>query len=345
MRPDRESTPAYRPAEALDLLGRGLDTEALGPLTGERSLLVVRAEPGADLDDLVRIARDLPCVTVGVADEPLDDPPDFDILATRHPRPPNPWVSAPVDPLVAAAGAASQAAVVLVQVLRAGADLDVEGALVLESLAFSTLQAGDRFRQWLDERAPRTGHAEEDTSQPAVVVERDGDRLDLTLNRPTRRNAVDVRLREALVEALQLASADPSITEVRLRGAGPSFSSGGDLQDFGTAHDPATSHLVRTTRGQAWWMAKVADRLTAHVHGACVGAGVELPAFARTVVARPDATFRLPEVAMGLIPGSGGTVSIPRRIGRQRAGYLALSGATIDADEARHWGLVDDIAG
>ena len=331
------------PGEALDLVGRGLTTEALGPLTGDRSILVVRADAGPDLDAVVDLTRDLPCVTVGWAEEPSDDPPPFDILVTSRPDPPRPWVGGLLEPLVTATEAAPQAAVVLVQVLRAGVDLDVEGALTLESLAFSTLQAGPRFQQWLAERPAKKPRGE-DTSDPAVLVAREGDRLDLTLNRAARRNAVDVRLREALVEALQLAVADPSITTIRLTGDGPSFSSGGDLEEFGTAIDPATSHLVRTTRGQAWWTAKVADRLTVEVHGACVGAGVELPAFARTVVARRDATFRLPEVAMGLIPGSGGTASIPRRVGRERAAYLALSGEAIDAGEALRWGLVDDVS-
>jgi enoyl-CoA hydratase/carnithine racemase len=340
VRPEPESTPALRPAEALDLLGHGLDTEAVGPLTSDRSILVVHADPGPDLDALVAIARDLPCVTVGVAAEPVDDAPDLDVLVCARPDPPPPWVAADVAPLVAAAANAPQAAVVLAQVLRAGEHLDVEGALTLESLAFSTLQTGDRFQRWLADKPAR---AKADEPEPAVLVARQGERLDLTLNRPTRRNAVDVRLREALVEALKIAAADPSITDIRLRGNGACFSSGGDLDEFGTAEDPATSHLVRTTRGPAWWTAIVADRLTAEVHGACVGAGVELSAFARTVVARPGTTFRLPEVGMGLIPGSGGTASIPRRIGRQRAAYLALSDAAVDVGEALRWGLVDDV--
>jgi enoyl-CoA hydratase/carnithine racemase len=70
---------------------------------------------------------------------------------------------------------------------------------------------------------------------------------------------------------------------------------------------------------------------------------VELPAFARRVVARPDARFWLPEVAMGLVPGAGGTVSIPRRIGRQRTALLALTGTAIDATTALEWGLVDAV--
>jgi enoyl-CoA hydratase/carnithine racemase len=61
-------------------------------------------------------------------------------------------------------------------------------------------------------------------------------------------------------------------------------------------------------------------------------------------VARPDATFRLPEIAMGLVPGAGGTVSLPRRIGRERTAWLALSGQAIDAPTALDWGLVDTIS-
>ena len=79
------------------------------------------------------------------------------------------------------------------------------------------------------------------------------------------------------------------------------------------------------------------------MHGACVGAGTELPAFAAHVLARPDATFQLPEVPMGLIPGAGGTVSLPRRIGRQRTAYLAITGSAIDAATALAWHLVDRI--
>jgi enoyl-CoA hydratase/carnithine racemase len=81
------------------------------------------------------------------------------------------------------------------------------------------------------------------------------------------------------------------------------------------------------------------------LHGACVGAGIELPAYARRVVASPGTRFLLPEVAMGLIPGAGGTVSIPRRIGRWRTLFLALSGDVVDAATALSWGLVDEITG
>jgi enoyl-CoA hydratase/carnithine racemase len=61
------------------------------------------------------------------------------------------------------------------------------------------------------------------------------------------------------------------------------------------------------------------------------------------VVARPGTSFRLPEVSMGLIPGAGGTATIPRRIGRQRACYLAISGSELHLTTALAWGLVDAV--
>jgi enoyl-CoA hydratase/carnithine racemase len=96
-------------------------------------------------------------------------------------------------------------------------------------------------------------------------------------------------------------------------------------------------------RSPARALAAASTRTTVTVQGACYGAGVELPAFARRVVARADATFTLPEVGLGLIPGAGGTVSIPRRIGRQRAAWLMLTRRTIDVATALDWGLVDDV--
>ena len=171
-------------------------------------------------------------------------------------------------------------------------------------------------------------------------LERDGDHLTITLNRPETHNAVDVALRDALVEALELVDADPALTAT-LRGAGPSFCSGGDLREFGTFPDPGTAHAIRLERLPARALAAVADRVTARVHGYCVGAGAELAAFCHRVVADPGTTFRLPEVSMGLVPGQGGTVSIPRRIGAQRSAWLALTGRPIDASTALEWGLVD----
>jgi enoyl-CoA hydratase/carnithine racemase len=150
-------------------------------------------------------------------------------------------------------------------------------------------------------------------------------------------------MRDALAEGLALALADDSIQELVLDAKGHSFCSGGDLDEFGSFPDPATAHAVRSARSPARLLSLCSARTRAEVHGACVGAGCELPAFCRHVCAREDAFFQLPEVRMGLVPGAGGTASLPFRIGRQRTAWLALSGSRIDAATALRWGLVDEI--
>ncbi len=243
--------------------------------------------------------------------------------------------------LRAAVAANPHAATVLAMLLRWSVDLPVAAALDAESLAYSTLLGGPEFARWLAGRGPRP--LPPPAGRDPVVVGRVAGTLRITLDRPERRNAYGRELRDALVAALEVAVLDDGIERVVLDGAGPAFCSGGDLDEFGTTPDLVTAHLVRTRAGAAGPLHRIADRVEARLHGACVGAGIELPAFAGRVVAAPDAVFRLPEIAMGLVPGAGGTVSIPRRIGRWRFLYLALSGRGLDAATAQRWGLVDAI--
>jgi enoyl-CoA hydratase len=245
-----------------------------------------------------------------------------------------------LDATVDAVAANPLAAVALALVLRGSELRSVAEGLQLESAVYGTLQGGPEFAAW---RAGSPVHPPRPEAGPAVAVHRDGDRLELVLNRPAVRNALDSRMRDELVAGLAIAAGDPSVAEVRLRGAGPAFCAGGDLDEFGSRPDVATAHLVRMTRSPARAMAAVADRLVAHLHGACFGSGIELPAFAARVVARPDTVVGLPELSLGLIPGAGGTVSVTRRIGRHRTAWLALTGRTIDAATALEWGLVDEI--
>jgi enoyl-CoA hydratase/carnithine racemase len=154
---------------------------------------------------------------------------------------------------------------------------------------------------------------------------------------------MSVEVRDALVEAFELVLGDGSIAAVTLRGAGRCFSQGGDLAEFGQVPDPATGHVVRSLALPARLLARCAPRVTCRVHGACIGAGIELPSFASRVVAAPDTFFQLPELRFGLLPGAGGTVGIARRIGRQRTAWLALSGKRIDVERALAWKLIDDV--
>ena len=148
--------------------------------------------------------------------------------------------------------------------------------------------------------------------------------------------------RDALVDALAVAAADPAIADVvtcRAR-ARASVRAATSTSSARSPTDPPRSRCA--------WPATRDGRCTPSPTGSpprstapCIGAGLELPAFAGTVVADPGTTFRLPEVAMGLVPGAGGTVSLTRRIGRHRSAWLALTGHPLHADAALDWDLVD----
>jgi len=274
----------------------------------------------------------LPCVVVAVDRATGDTPALAEVVAEKG--------VASAEQIARAVERNPVAATTLVLCLRE-ASTSLGRALVAESAAYSVLQAGAEFSRWRASRPVRTGRLE---TEAAVLIERAGDRLDLVLNRPLVRNALNGAMRDGLLEGLALAAADDSITTVVLRGAGPSFCSGGDLDEFGSFTDPAAAHIVRLTTSIGRSIDAVGSRLVARVHGPCAGSGVELPAFASRVVARPDFTAALPEVGLGLIPGAGGTASITRRVGRHRLALLALSGARIDATTALQWGLVDEVS-
>ena len=241
-----------------------------------------------------------------------------------------------------------QASVSLAQLLRAGETMSVHDALMAESWVYSTLQGGRVFQNWLQTQKPNSESASSETDslpsasrQPAVLADENNDSLCLTLNRPERRNAFSAEMRDCLVEALRAARASPPPGGIVLKGAGEAFCSGGDLNEFGTAPDSATAHIVRSLRNAAWEMHLLRDRIRVELHGACVGAGIELPAFTSSITSAPDAFFWLPEVRLGLVPGAGGTVSLPRRIGRHRTAWLALTNRRLLPPEALEWGLID----
>ena len=232
------------------------------------------------------------------------------------------------------------AAATLVQLSRVNTNSTVIDSLITESLAYSSLQHSAKFEGWLASEKPTNV---KQFSEPAILIDRSDDELTLTLNRPTNRNAWSTDMRDALAEHLQLAFDDQSISHITLRGLGPAFSAGGDLTEFGYARDAGVAHVSRQTRSPAFLMHLLREKITAELHGACVGAGIELPAFARRVTARSGAFFQLPEVRFGLIPGAGGTASILNRIGRSRFNYMALSAERINVETALKWCLIDGI--
>lgn len=304
-----------------------------------------RSSIGVDVfDGLLTSLAAPPWVTVALIDEhvdqslaPLVDLVDVvlgDVVLGDDP-------DAALARVVQAVQASPQASVALVQLLRLTEHAPIPMALHAESLTYAVLQTGATYQAWLAGRpaGPATVAGEQ-----AVLVERDHSLLRVTLNRPDRRNALNIAMRDQLTEALELLDADRSLDGALLSGAGSNFCAGGDLDEFGSTPSPAVGHHVRTVRSLPRLMDHVAARVRVHLHGSCVGAGIEMSAFAHSVIAHPEATFRLPEIGFGLVPGAGGTVSVTRRCGRQRTAWLALTGHTLDARTALSWGLIDRIS-
>ena len=246
-------------------------------------------------------------------------------------------IEAPVDASAIARQvlAHPRAAAAAVQLLRILPGLSLEAGLTAESLAYAMLQGSAEHRAWLG--VPRNTGA----GEGRIALAREGGVLSVTLDRPEAGNAIDRAMRDGLYEALALAALDRDIERVVLRAAGKAFSLGADLAEFGTTTDPASAHAIRMQTLPARQAIRCADRLEAHVRGACVGAGLELAAFARRITASGTAWFQLPELAMGILPGAGGCVSLTRRIGRQRTALMILSGKRLNARQALGWGLVD----
>lgn len=346
-------------AELATALGEPLAREQLSWAHGIPAVVVdLRRSEAFDAMPIGMALGSLPCIVVGVGGAPGVTPPTWvDLVIDEETQPAEAsrrgvlaaeaqaggeTESAALAEMWATIERAPIAAVSLAVLLRQGSG-DVAAGLAAESAVYSMLQAGPEFARWRQSRpAHQSGSASQEPAS-AVRLERSDDSLTIRLARPHRHNAIDSAMRDGLCEALQVASADSSIERVVLRGDGPSFCSGGDLDSFGTFTDPASAHLVRLTRSPATLMATVAERTEVYLHGAAMGGGIELAAFARRVVAHPDTRIALPEVPLGLIPGAGGTVSIPARIGRHRTLLLALLGRPIDAPTALAWGLIDEI--
>lgn len=232
------------------------------------------------------------------------------------------------------------ATAMLARVLRLQEALDFDGALEVESLAYSTLLGGSEFAQWVRKNAQASNGSQ---AADPVRYDRAGDAVTLTLQSPDNRNAMTAAMRDALFEALANVIEDPSLPAVTLLGEGRCFSTGGDLGEFGTARDLAQAHIIRTQRSCARLLHRLGERATVRLHGACIGSGIEVPAAAARRIGTRDAFFQLPELKMGLIPGAGGTVSIGRAIGRHRLMWLCLGAFRIDARQALHWGLLHEI--
>lgn len=174
------------------------------------------------------------------------------------------------------------------------------------------------------------------SASSVVTTALHGDVLVVTIDNPPV-NALGAAVRQGLLAAMQQAQADAAVAAVLLVGAGKAFIAGADIREFGKPPvPPALPEVCRAIEGS--------DKpVVAVLHGAALGGGLEVALSAHYRLALPAATLGLPEVNLGLLPGSGGTQRAPRLMGVQAATSLMLSGQHLKAQAALQAGLVDKL--
>lgn len=180
-------------------------------------------------------------------------------------------------------------------------------------------------------------------SAPTVLYEKDAAVAVVSLNRPRQLNAYNVAMRDELHAALNAIKDDLEVRVMILRGEGPSFSTGGDVSEFGSAPSPVRAREVRWLRDNWGLLLHLPQPTIAAVHGYTAGGGLEMALLCDMCLAADNAVFFLPETGLGMIPGVGGTQTAPRAIGLGRALDLVLTGKRLDAGEALKIGLVNRV--
>jgi len=165
----------------------------------------------------------------------------------------------------------------------------------------------------------------------------------VALDRPERLNAYSMQMRDDLFAVLGAVDEDPDVRVMVLCGRGGAFSVGGDLREFGRAPSPVVAREVRWQRDVWGRLLAVRAATVAAVHGYAVGGGLEMTLLCDLCVAANGARFALPETGLGMIPGVGGTQTLPRRIGLARALEVVLADRWISAGEAARLGIVNRV--
>jgi enoyl-CoA hydratase len=166
----------------------------------------------------------------------------------------------------------------------------------------------------------------------------------VTVNRPDKLNALNATVIGELGEAVARIEADPEIRGAILTGAGTkAFVAGADIAEL--AEQSPLDGQARAGRGQAVFRRweRCGKPVIAAVNGFALGGGCELAMACHLRIASETARFGQPEVKLGISPGYGGTIRLPRLVGRGRALELLLTGAMIDAAEAYRIGLVNRV--
>ena len=178
-----------------------------------------------------------------------------------------------------------------------------------------------------------------------VTVCREGSSLVVTLNRPDRRNAINLRMIEELIDATRQAGEEPSVRSMVITGGNECFSAGADLKDL-LAVESATecAAYFRQLHRMNDVLEKLEKPVIAAIEGFCMTGGCEMALACDIRVAGERASFAITSSRIGTVPGAGATQRLPRIVGIGKALELMFSAEPINAREAHRIGLVNRLA-
>jgi enoyl-CoA hydratase/carnithine racemase len=164
----------------------------------------------------------------------------------------------------------------------------------------------------------------------------------ITLNRPDKRNALDLAMRAAIADAVRALDASDAIRAIVITGSDTVFAAGADLN---LLVDKGAQDVAEIDLSQYWApVANCRKPVIAAVSGFALGAGCELALMCDFIVADASARLGQPELAVGIMPGAGGTQRLVRSVGKQVAAMLLLTGEQLTGERAHALGLVAELA-
>src|SRR3954464_9454586 len=180
-----------------------------------------------------------------------------------------------------------------------------------------------------------------------IELEREGGNADgvarIFLNRPQKVNALDSRMLESLATELERLHEEPGLRVVVLAGRGNAFCGGADVGELAKLDQSSAPAFVARVHRVCSAIRALPVPVVARLHGAVIGAGLEIAAACDLRIAAQGTRFAMPEVRLG-IPSVVEAALLPRLMGAGRAARFVLTAETIDAQRAYEWGLVEEVS-
>jgi enoyl-CoA hydratase/carnithine racemase len=165
----------------------------------------------------------------------------------------------------------------------------------------------------------------------------------LTFNRPAQLNAMNRRMMEEIIHAIQRLDSDPEVRVGIITGAGKAFMAGADIKEYAQQSQAEFESFQALGRNLYASLEANTKPVIAAINGYAFGGGLEIALACDMIVAAEDSKMGLPEILLHLIPGGGGTQRLPRKLGLNRANELLMSGRTVSAEEMHSWGCINHI--